>query len=86
MASVRNVRHYRVGEKANFLFGTGVRARMRLWPVLCGRTYAFVRVENSYVFERRELLGLMSVLAIMSLIGLTVVWALEGVISLWAFR
>lgn len=31
--------------------GRGVRARMRLWPVLCGRTYAFVRVENSYVLR-----------------------------------
>ena len=49
----RSVRTYGiivVGEKANF-FGTGVRARMRLWPVLFGRTYAFVRVENSYVLR-----------------------------------
>ena len=39
------------GEKANFLFGMGVRARIRLWPVLFGRTYAFVRVENSDVLR-----------------------------------
>ena len=39
------------GEKANFLFGMGVRARIRLWPVLFGRTFAFVRLENSDVLR-----------------------------------